>query len=47
VEKVNPEKVFLIHGYGKAFSKTLREEYGFDAQFLMKDQSRLTQFLKD
>ena len=48
VEKVNPEKVFPVHGYSATFSKILREEHGFDSQFLLRrDQARLTQFLKD
>lgn len=44
VEEVDPDKVYTTHGFDEAFASFLRNEKGFNARPLKKNQSSLTQF---
>jgi len=44
VEAVNPEKVYLNHGFADELARHVRSELGVQAQALKKDQSTLGNF---
>ncbi|MFB6158602.1 MAG: MBL fold metallo-hydrolase RNA specificity domain-containing protein [Candidatus Nanohalobium sp.] len=44
VEKVDPEKVYVQHGFDEEFASYLKKEKGFNARALKKNQSSLTDF---
>lgn len=44
VEKVDPEKVYVQHGFDEEFASYLKREKGFNARALKQNQSSLTDF---
>ncbi|MFB6114975.1 MAG: MBL fold metallo-hydrolase RNA specificity domain-containing protein [Candidatus Nanohalobium sp.] len=44
VEKVDPERVYTLHGFDEAFASHLKKELGINARALKKNQSSLTDF---
>jgi putative mRNA 3-end processing factor len=43
-EKVDPEKVYVQHGFDEEFASFLKREKGFNARALKQNQSSLTDF---
>ncbi|MFB6100712.1 MAG: MBL fold metallo-hydrolase RNA specificity domain-containing protein [Candidatus Nanohalobium sp.] len=44
VEKVDPEKVYVQHGFDEEFASYLKRELGYNARALKQNQSSLTDF---
>jgi putative mRNA 3-end processing factor len=44
VEQVNPEKVYVQHGFDEQFASYLKREKGYNARALKQNQSSLTDF---
>lgn len=44
VEKVDPERVYTLHGFDEAFASHLKKELGINARALKRNQSSLTDF---
>lgn len=44
VEKVDPEKIYVQHGFDEEFASFLKREKGFNARALKQNQSSLTDF---
>jgi len=44
VEKVDPEKVYTLHGFDEAFASYLKKELGVDARALKRNQTSLSDF---
>ena len=44
VEKVDPERVYTLHGFDEAFASHLKKERGINARALKRNQASLTDF---
>lgn len=44
VEKVDPERVYTLHGFDEAFASHLKKEMGINARALKRNQASLTDF---